>query len=149
MERTYTIPLRRGFQKAPKYKRAKKAVAVLRAFIAKHMKVTEDEVRIGQHLNEHLWEKGMKHPPPRVKVTTKKVDDIVTVEREGQEYASVVKPQAVQEEPQGMKEKLQAAIGGKKDAKDEQNEAANPEKQAAPKKEATPSDEKPAEKDKK
>ena len=54
LERTYTIPLRREFQKAPKYKRAKKAVTAVREFMQKHMKT--ENVLIGPKLNIKLWE---------------------------------------------------------------------------------------------
>ena len=43
LERTYNVPLRREWLKAPKYKRSKKAIAALKQFVAKHMKAAEDE----------------------------------------------------------------------------------------------------------
>ena len=65
-ERTYIIPLRREFIKAPSYKKTKKAVTAIKSFLIKHMK--GDEVKFGSHLNEELWARGNKHPPPRIKV---------------------------------------------------------------------------------
>ncbi|MBI2148034.1 50S ribosomal protein L31e [Candidatus Woesearchaeota archaeon] len=73
-ERTYTIPLRREFIKVQKYKRAKKAVAGLRTFLARHMKTDIANIRLGTHLNEAVWARGIKSPPPRVKVTVTKDD---------------------------------------------------------------------------
>ena len=66
MERIYTIPLRKEFQKAPSYKRTKKAVTAVREFLQKHMK--NKEVRIGQYLNMELTARGRKNPPHKVKV---------------------------------------------------------------------------------
>ena len=77
LERTYNVPLREGTQLAPAYRRAKKAVRVLRAFIEKHMKC--EDVRIGPYLNEFIWKRGIKSPPHHVEVkatkTTKKEDN--------------------------------------------------------------------------
>lgn len=73
LERTYNIPLRRDFLKAPRYKRAKKAVGAVRGFLERHMKGSP--VRLGSHLNRKIWEKGAKNPPHHVKVTAVKYED--------------------------------------------------------------------------
>lgn len=70
LERIYNVPLRKEFQKAPKWRRTKKAVSALRAFIAKHMK--SNNVKIGKYLNLELWKRGVKNPPSYVKVKCKK-----------------------------------------------------------------------------
>jgi len=75
LERVYNIPLRKEFQKAPMYKRAKKAGTALKEFIAKHMKTDLEKISVGRHLNMKLWEKGIKRPPHHVKVTLKKLSD--------------------------------------------------------------------------
>ena len=71
--RKYIIPLRREFQKAPRYKRTKKAVVAVRDFLKKHMKV--EDVRIGKHLNLALWSRGAKNPPHKVEVEAQLVED--------------------------------------------------------------------------
>ncbi|MBI2651596.1 60S ribosomal protein L31 [Candidatus Woesearchaeota archaeon] len=70
LERVYNVPLRKEFQKAPPWKRTKKAVKALRQFIMKHMK--SKEVLIGKYANKFLWERGIKNPPHHVKVTATK-----------------------------------------------------------------------------
>ncbi len=70
LERTYTVPLRKEFQKAPIYKRTKKAVAALRQFLQRHMK--SEDIKLGKELNEALWQRGIRHPPHKVKVTAVK-----------------------------------------------------------------------------
>lgn len=72
IERTYTIPLRREFLKSPKYKRTKKAVIGLRAFLVHHMK--SEDVRIGKSVNLEIWKHGIRNPPSRVKVNVTKDD---------------------------------------------------------------------------
>jgi len=79
MERIYTIPLRKEFQKAPKYKYTSKAVRALKKFVTKHTK--SENVKIGKYLNEKLWKNGPKNPPSKVKVNiTKDKENITHVE---------------------------------------------------------------------
>jgi ribosomal protein L31E len=73
IERTYNVPLRKGFIKKAKYKKTKKAVSVLKEFLAQHMK--SDKIFIGKNLNQHLWKHGIKNPPHHVKITVIKEDD--------------------------------------------------------------------------
>lgn len=108
-EKTFVIPLRKEFLKKPKYKRAKKAVSAVKTYIIKHMKVKE--VKIGKHLNEKLWERGKKNPPPKIKVKSIIEDDYARVELPEFEF------EKKKEEPkkEGLKEKLL----GKKEEKPE------------------------------
>lgn len=71
-DRVYNIPLRQEFQKAPKYKRAKKAVSAIKEFLVKHMK--SDNIKIGTSINLKVWENGIKNPPHHVKVSVTKDD---------------------------------------------------------------------------
>ena len=81
LERQYTIPLRRLWLKAPRYRRAKKAVMGIRLFLERHMKSDINDVKIGRWLNELLWERGIKNPPHKVRVNVSKDDKgIVKVE---------------------------------------------------------------------
>ena len=73
MERTYIIPLRKEFQKAPLYKRTKKATAATKAFLQKHMKIAN--VKLGRHLNMKLWSQGYRHPPHKVEVSAEVIKD--------------------------------------------------------------------------
>ena len=71
-ERIYVIPLR-GAKKGSRQKRAARAVKLVRQFLERHMK--SQEVRLDQALNSKLWARGIKHPPPRVRVKAVKRDD--------------------------------------------------------------------------
>ena len=77
-ERTYIIPLRKEFLKAPKYKRTKRAVSAVRSFVKRHMKA--EDVKIGEKLNLEIWKHGGKNPPSKIKVHTIKEDNIARVE---------------------------------------------------------------------
>ena len=84
LEREYIVPLRRGWQKVPEYKRANKAVKTLKEFIVRHMKLYDRDLRkvkIDNYLNNEIRFKGMKKPLAQVKIKAKKYDnDIVVVE---------------------------------------------------------------------
>lgn len=69
-QRTYTVPLRSGFSRTERYRRAKRAVLTLRGFLAKHMK--SEEVKLTRPLNEYLWARGIRKPPARVTVVCEK-----------------------------------------------------------------------------
>ncbi len=75
IERVYNVPLRKGYMKAPMYRRTKKAVNTLRTFVARNMKVSEDDVKLGKYVNLELWKHGIKNPPHHIKVNVKKDDE--------------------------------------------------------------------------
>ena len=111
----YTIPLRKKYYKAPRHERSKKAVNVLREYLKRHTKA--DEVKIGQHLNEFVWARGIRSPPPRVTVVSNVVDidglSVAQVELKGHEFKQSVRPEERVEEEGGLKGKLQALTQGK------------------------------------
>lgn len=85
IERTYNVPLRKRTELAPEYKRAKKAVNVLKDFIAKHMKC--EDVRVGSYLNEFIWKDGIKNFPHHVEV--KAVKDTVKLDNKEVTFVTV------------------------------------------------------------
>jgi len=112
MERTYIIPLRKGWLKAQRYKRAKKAINTLKEFLKKHMK--SEDVRLGTFLNLEIWKHGIKNPPSRVKVNVVKDDKgVVRAELFGAPVAEVKKP----EEKKGIIKKIAEKVTGKETAK--------------------------------
>jgi large subunit ribosomal protein L31e len=136
IERTYTIPLRREWLKSVKYKRAKKAVRAINEFLAKHMKVDVENVRIGKYLNLIVWSHGIKNPPSRVKVNVTKDDKgIVRAEMVG---APVEKKK---EEPKKAAKKTEAGAEKKAEPARAGASADQPTKSALP---AKPAEVKPA-----
>ena len=94
-EKIYTIPLRKEFSKAPRYKRTAKSVKAIKQYLKRHLK---SEVKLGKYLNQELWKHGMKNPPPRIKVKVTKKNNIF--------YAEWINAPIIKEEPK--KEKLKA-----------------------------------------
>ena len=83
LEREYVVPLKRGVLNVPRYRRAKKAVRVLKEFMVRHMRVRDRDlgkVKVDINLNNEIWFRGIKKPMNKVKVKAKKVDGIVYVE---------------------------------------------------------------------
>jgi large subunit ribosomal protein L31e len=82
-EREYIIPLRKGWKKVPRYKRANKAIKTIKEFLARHMKLYErdlNKIKIDQYLNEAVWFRGIKKPSSKIKVKVVKKGDIIQAE---------------------------------------------------------------------
>jgi len=129
LERVYNVPLRKRYQRAPRWKRTNRAVSALREFVSKHMKAKE--VKIGKHANLELWKHGIKNPPHHIKVVCKKdEEDIVKVEIEGapEEKPKEIKKKVKKEDSEETEIKIKDALGGedqeKKEIKDEKTEEA-------------------------
>ncbi|MBU1136325.1 MAG: 50S ribosomal protein L31e [Nanoarchaeota archaeon] len=77
LEREYIVPLRKKFLRTPKHKRIPKAIKALKKFIARHMKLRDDDLRkikIDKYLNEEIWFRGIRNPPSKIKVKVKKLE---------------------------------------------------------------------------
>ena len=110
LERTYIIPLRKQINKSPSYKRAKKAVNTVKEFLVKHMK--SEDVKIGQKINRLLWERGIKNPPSKIKVSVTK-DDAGVVKAELFGHTYVEKKREVKVEKSKL-EQLKEKLAGEK-----------------------------------
>ncbi len=71
-ERIYVIPLREAKEK-PRYKRASKAIDLIREFLRRHLKA--ERIKIDEGLNRKIWSRGAKKPPSKVRVRAVKKDD--------------------------------------------------------------------------
>ena len=137
LERTYTIPLRRGWLKAARYRRAKKAVITAKEFLAKHMK--SEDVRLGTTVNLEIWKHGMKNPPSRVKVNASKDDKgVVRAELFGAPMPEVKK----EDKKKGIVKKIAEKVTGT--PTETKVEAKPAEVKPAAKTEAKPAPNKPA-----
>ncbi len=79
----YVIPLRKSWNRVPRYKKANKAIKTIKEFLARHMKLHErdlNKIKIDKYLNEFIWSRGIRKPPARVKVKAVKEGDIVRAE---------------------------------------------------------------------
>lgn len=79
IERIYTIPLSNA-KKAPRWKRANSAVKKTREFLARHLKVEPEKIKLDQTINEKLWERGAQKPPSKLRVKVTKFEGGVETE---------------------------------------------------------------------
>ena len=85
LTRVYMVPLRRAFE-APKYRRTKVAVRVIREFTTRHMKA--NEVKIEKGVNELLWSRGITNPPRRIRLEMERDEEGVVSVRLAPEAVS-------------------------------------------------------------
>jgi len=83
LEREYIVPLRKRCLRTPYFRRTKRAMKVLKEFIAKHMKTEDrrtDMVKIDMYVNHEVNFRN-EIPPNKIKVRCKKMESgIVKVE---------------------------------------------------------------------
>ena len=72
LTRTYVVPLGVVYE-APPYRRAKKAIIVVKEFATRHMKAKQ--VTIDADVNELIWAKGIRHPPRRITLEMERDED--------------------------------------------------------------------------
>jgi len=72
LERVYTINLGKVLL-SPNNQRSKRAINMIKEFARHHMK-TED-VRIDEDLAHQVWNRGIKHPPRKVRVRMTKTEE--------------------------------------------------------------------------
>lgn len=102
LSRVYTINLSKVLL-TPRIRRTKRAINMIREFAQRHMK--SEEVKIDQSLNEVMWERGIRHPPRKIRVKmVKDEDDVVTVSL----YSEEVKEEEVEEVKE--KSKVEATV---------------------------------------
>jgi len=143
IERVYNVPLRKEFQKAPPYRRAKKATRALREFLEKHM--GSENIKIGNFLNELIWARGIKRPPHHVKINVVKDDKgMVVAELVGKPMPTFEKEAKVEKtKADELKEKIMGAAPKKAAEKKSKAKKAMEEKKAEEEKPKEPKAEKP------
>ncbi|PIU61087.1 hypothetical protein COX58_00785 [archaeon CG_4_10_14_0_2_um_filter_Archaea_38_6] len=120
--RKYTIPLAKDYLRVPFTKRAKYALVTIKKFLEKNTRVERGKVLIGEELNQHIWSRGIKNPPRRVKVEVKKRgEDELIVNLEGASLE--IKKKEKKEEDKGKsKNDKKEPKGKKEEVKEEKKE---------------------------
>ncbi len=112
-------------------RRARTAVKMIRAFLVRHMKAKEEDVRVSMGINELVWARGIQKPPRKVKIRAVK---------DGARVLAFLMDEKVEEkkEPEkGKKGEKKAPEAPKKEGKPGEKEAAKPApNKEEPKKEA-------------
>jgi len=73
-ERIMNIPLK-DTKSVPRSKRANRAIKEIREYVARHMKVDDDDVWIDTGVNELIWSRGIQKPPTKVTIRAVRFED--------------------------------------------------------------------------
>ncbi|MDK2892041.1 50S ribosomal protein L31e [Methanohalophilus sp.] len=73
-EQVYTIPLRAA-KMAPRWRRANRAITLIRKYLIRHMKADPKQIKIDSTINELIWNRGSEKPPSSIRVRAAKFDD--------------------------------------------------------------------------
>ncbi|TLX85152.1 MAG: 50S ribosomal protein L31e [Thaumarchaeota archaeon] len=134
LERIYTINLGKVLL-SPNNQRAKRAINMIREFASRHMK--SENVKIEEDVNHLVWERGIRHPPRKIRVKITKDDDGNIIVSEYQEEKKV------EEKPKEKKEEKKVEEKPKEKKKKEEKKV---EEKPKEKKEEKKVEEKPKEK---
>ncbi|TLY07208.1 MAG: 50S ribosomal protein L31e [Thaumarchaeota archaeon] len=107
LERIYTINLGKVLL-SPNNQRAKRAINMIREFASRHMK--SENVKIEEDVSHLVWERGIRHPPRKIRVKLTKDDDGNILVSKYQEEKKV-------EEKQKEKKEEKKASASKSDEK--------------------------------
>ncbi len=72
-EKIVTLNLRKEIKKAPRWKRSKIVVKLLREKIKRISKA--EEVKIDSLVNKKIWSRGIKKPPAKLRLKIVKADE--------------------------------------------------------------------------
>src|SRR2546426_4215194 len=126
LERIYTINLGKVLL-SPNNQRAKRAINMIREFASRHMK--SENVKIEEDVSHLVWERGIRHPPRKIRVKLTKDDDGNILVSKYQEEKKV------EEKPKGKKEEKKVEEKPKEKKEEKKVEEKPKEKKEEKKKE--------------
>jgi large subunit ribosomal protein L31e len=107
-ERIYTVNLAKAWD-TPKYRRTDRVINIIKEFTRRHMQT--NKVKIDQDLNRHIWSRGKKNPPRKIRLRMiKEDDDTVVVSSFIEEKGSELSEESVKEEPEVQAEKVEKEV---------------------------------------
>lgn len=124
LERIYTINLGKVLL-SPNNQRAKRAINMIRQFASKHMK--SENVKIEEEISHLVWERGIRHPPRKIRVKlTKDEDGNIIVSNYQEEKKIEEKPK---KEEKREEKKVEEKPKEKKEGKEEKKIEEKPQKE--------------------
>src|SRR5579863_3973158 len=126
IERIYTINLGKVVLCSNNH-RAKRAINMIREFATKHMK--SENVKIEEDVSHLVWERGIRHPPRKIRVKLSKDDDgnIIVSKYQEEKKAGEEKPKkdekkVVEEKPKKEEKKEEKKVEEKPKAEEKKVE---------------------------
>ncbi|HEX6379407.1 MAG TPA: 50S ribosomal protein L31e [Nitrososphaeraceae archaeon] len=92
--RIYTVNLAKAWD-TPKYRRTDRVINIIKEFTERHMQT--NKVKIDQDLNRHIWSRGKRNPPRRIRLRMIKEDDDTVVVSSYIEEKSSLSEESVEE----------------------------------------------------
>jgi len=129
LERIYTIPFGRAYDYL-RTRRTRRAMKMLRAYLARHCKVDEDIIRISAGVNDAMWRDGMQRPPRTLKVCAVLDDGKLTAWMIGEEE-TVKKAADAKKVTQEKSKKERESKAKATEKKEDKKEASKPEEKKA------------------
>ncbi|HXV50779.1 MAG TPA: 50S ribosomal protein L31e [Nitrosopumilaceae archaeon] len=148
LERVYTINLGKVLL-SPDNQRAKRAINMVKEFARHHMKT--QEIKIEGDLNQIIWERGIRHPPRKIRVRMTKTDEGHIIVSPYEETEEKPKSEKETKKKDTKKTKPKEEITSKEEIKEPETKVAEVKEETAPKiqeKEITPEKTKPVKKPK-
>jgi large subunit ribosomal protein L31e len=116
--RIYTVNLAKAWD-TPKYRRTDRVINIIKEFTERHMQT--NKVKIDQDLNRHIWSRGKKNPPRKIRLRMIKEDDDTVVVSSYIEEKSSLSEESV-EESEVKAEKVEEKVEEKAKVKAEKVE---------------------------
>ena len=108
--RIYTVNLAKAWD-TPKYRRTDRVINIIKEFTRRHMQT--NKVKIDQDLNRHIWSRGKKNPPRKIRLRMiKEDDDTVVVSSFIEEKRTELSEESVEveKEPKVQEEKKEEKV---------------------------------------
>jgi len=147
LERIYTVPFGRVYSYLHT-RRTRRAMKMLREFLARHFKVKDDAVRISAGVNDAMWRDGMQKPPRKLKLRGVLENGKLTAwmmgEEEAVKKAADEKKAAIEKAKKEAEKKKEAAKPKEVKAEEKKTDAAKSADAAKPAAPAKPAETKAA-----
>ncbi len=134
LERIYTVPLSKAYDYI-RTRRTERAVKLLREFIARHMKVALEGVRISEGVNMLLWRDSIQKPPRKIKVRVVREGEMARAWLPGEEEEMKKKEDERKKVQEAKKKEAEKKEGAKPADKKEEKKEIDAKKDAEEKKE--------------
>ncbi len=106
MVETYTIPLKKEYSKVPIWRRSKRAMDEVKAFLAKHTKAKK--IILSKWINEEIWKDGAKRPPQKIRVKIEREGEVIRAELPELPERVKRKEERAKKEAEKLKKKTEA-----------------------------------------
>ncbi|MFB6489809.1 MAG: 50S ribosomal protein L31e [Thermoproteus sp. AZ2] len=73
-QREYRVSLKRAYW-AARTRRAKRAVRIIKEFVARHLRLEEAKVKLDPEVNAYIWSRSLEKPPRVIDIVVERRED--------------------------------------------------------------------------